>query len=203
MHLGTRTVAAIATLRCGGSACSRRSVPIASFDIVCHSSGAAASCATTADGWRRASGLKFSCTRSDPGSSRSRLLSRDRHSDRPAPMFCRLCRSSGAAEVPIGSAGSTALGEVHRRAVKAAKWLPRTLPAVGPWLVGGTMRTRESARSPPDHRGNRARRAARLPSGPRSSSKPAKESSTCPIEVHRGGEGKAAIGIPAVLHWSL
>jgi hypothetical protein len=60
-----------------------------------------------------------------------------------------------------------------------------------------SSRRHESARSPPAHRGNRASRLARLPSGLAVLSKqPTEESSTCPIEVHHGVEGKSTGGIP-------
>jgi hypothetical protein len=179
MHPRTRTVAVFATPHCERSSRGREAIQRVSAEGV-ESSGA--------------------CQLPQNRRSCSRLTAR--LSIRPADHFGCFHRSSSPTEVRALPAEAAAPGEAHRIRVNAVNSLPRTRVVVGPW-AGGTMRTCESARSPPDHRGNRAVRSARLPSGLRSPSKPAKESSTCSIEVHHGGEDKAAIGIPAVSPWSL
>jgi hypothetical protein len=121
-------------------------------------------------------GLKFSRARGWPTTGRRAPLPTSHQSQRTTRRLRCLHGCPDNVEVPATPATVTLHSEARRIRPKTPNCLPRTSTTVGPWL-GGSKRTpiRESARSPPDHRGNRATRSARLPSGPRRPSKPAKE----------------------------
>jgi hypothetical protein len=200
---GTRTVARIALLRWAGMT-ERQKVADSELSDADHqpSNDLITDRALTRDRrWPRR--LKFSRAPGRPSRGR-RISGSTSHASQSTSRRLRcIQRRVDDAEVHAAPSTLTCHSEAHRIQPKTSNWLPRTSTPVGPWL-GGSKRTpnRESARSPPDHRGNRATRSARLPSGPRSPSKPAKESSTCPIEVHQRPEGKAVTGIRAALPWS-
>lgn len=166
MHLGTRTVAAIAALRCLEPVRLHEVSRLCSSDVRRQPSDHWAMRPALVSGAGSACRLKFGAAREQGSRRRSVLQPKDRDVSLPRRGNQRLHLFSGVAEVARVRASVAAPGETRRIRINLRNWLPRMSPGMGPWLGSSTrIRYRESARSPPGDRGNRATRLARLPSG--------------------------------------